>query len=206
MSFLQWVDNIDKHLFRFVHLSLANSFFDAVMPIVRYPQTWIPLYAFLLFWIIRYHKQYAIKFVLLSVITFGITDSVSGSFLKPLVGRLRPCHSPDLQSVIRHIVDCGGMYGFPSSHASNHFGLAAFWFASVFSLTGKKWRWLWFWAALVCFAQVYVGVHYPFDILCGALLGLATGTITSLVFKWWANPKKNTGMDERVPNDGIYTN
>ena len=191
MSVLQWVDNIDKQLFTFIHQSLANSFFDVVMPLLRNPPIWIPLYAFMLFWIIRYHLKYAVKFILLSAVTVGFTDYVSASVIKPLVGRLRPCHSVDLQPILRHLVECGGQFSFPSSHASNHFGMAAFWVGAIFYITGKKWNWLWGWAALICFAQVYVGVHYPFDVLCGGLLGLATGTTTAYVFKRWAAATNN---------------
>jgi len=191
MALLKWLDNVDKRIFTFIHHGLANNIFDILMPWLRNPLTWVPLYAFLIFWIIRYHRKYAIKFILLSLVTVGFTDYVSASVIKPLAGRLRPCHAADLQPVIRHLVDCGGLYSFPSSHASNHFGMAAFWFFATAHITGTKWYWLWFWAAIICFAQVYVGVHYPFDVTAGALLGMFTGITTGLIFKRWNSPKKN---------------
>jgi undecaprenyl-diphosphatase len=180
MSFLRWADSIDKQLFTFIHHSIAN------------PLVWIPLYAFLLFWVLRYHLAHAIKFILLSAATVAFTDYVSASVLKEFFKRSRPCHAPELQPIIRNILDCGGMYGFPSSHASNHFGMAAFWFGAVLYMTGKKWHWVWFWAGLICFAQVYVGKHYPFDVLCGAILGLAAGTVSAKIFARWASPQKPT--------------
>jgi undecaprenyl-diphosphatase len=73
----------------------------------------------------------------------------------------------------------------PSNHAANHFGLAAFWFFSLRSITGKKWQWLWFWAAAVCYAQIYVGKHYPFDIVVGSLTGFLTGLGMSRLFLYW---------------------
>ncbi len=185
---MKWLDTVDKQLFTFIHHGLANGFFDVAMPFLRNPLTWIPLYAFLLFWLLRYHIKYAIKFILLSVATVGFTDYVAASVIKPLVGRLRPCHAPDLQPIIRHVVDCGGQLSFPSNHASNHFGMAAFWFFAILSMTGKKWYWLWFWAALICFAQVYVGVHYPFDVTAGAIFGSAAGVSSAWIFKKWARP------------------
>jgi undecaprenyl-diphosphatase len=64
--------------------------------------------------------------------------------------------------------------------------MAAFWFWSIFIINGKKWYWLWFWAALICFAQVYVGKHYPFDILGGSLLGWTAGVTSAKIFEHWA--------------------
>jgi undecaprenyl-diphosphatase len=85
-------------------------------------------------------------------------------------------------------VDCGGYYSFPSSHAANHFGLATFWFWSVWMMTGKKWTWLWYWALAIGYAQIYVGKHYPADILAGALLGWIVGLINAKIFEKWAFP------------------
>jgi len=121
-------------------------------------------------------------FIACSVLTFAFTDSVTSAILKPLFDRLRPCCDPDLQWMIRKLVECGGIYSFPSSHAANHFGLAAFWYWSIKSITGKKWNWLWWWAGIICYAQVYVGKHYPFDILTGALLGYFSGVAASRLF------------------------
>ena len=193
MSFLQWADKVDKQLFTFIHHSLGNPILDAPMLFLRYPPVWVPLYVFIIYWVIKYHKKYAFKFILLSIVTVSFTDYISASVVKHFAGRLRPCHTAEMQPILRHILDCGGMYSFPSSHASNHFGLAAFWFGAILFITGKKWHWLWVWAGLICFAQVYVGVHYPFDVTCGALFGLATGTITATIFKRWETPKMPIG-------------
>jgi undecaprenyl-diphosphatase len=203
MAVLRWMDSIDKWLFTLIHHSLANSFLDTLMLFFRNPPVWIPLHAFMLFWILRYHRQYALQFILLSLVTVAITDYVSASVIKPLAGRLRPCHCTELQPVIRGIISCGGVFGFPSTHASNHFGMAAFWFWSVKAINGQKWRWLWFWAALVCFAQVYVGLHYPFDVLAGAILGLATAWLTFAIFNIWAKPVKNNGETKQLAQNTV---
>jgi undecaprenyl-diphosphatase len=176
------------------------------MLFLREPLVWVPLYVFLLCWVLWRHRKHALKFILLSAATVAFTDFVSASIIKPLVKRPRPCHAPDLQPVMRNIIDCGGLYGFPSSHASNHFGMAAFWFGAVYCLTGKKWHWLWAWAALVCIAQVYVGKHYPFDVLCGGIFGFACGSASLWVFKKWASPQTPNKTPGQTQPAGAFTN
>lgn len=160
---------------------------DWIMPVLREPLTWVPLYVFMLYYTFRKGKNKAWAFIVLSVLTFAITDSLCAQVLKPWFGRLRPCHDPDMQTVLRGLVDCGGLYSMPSNHAANHFGLATFWFFTIRSMTGKKWHWLWIWAAAVCYAQVYVGKHYPFDILVGSCTGFLTGLGMSRLFVYWEN-------------------
>jgi undecaprenyl-diphosphatase len=111
--------------------------------------------------------------------------------LKPLFGRLRPCHDPEVQSLLRGLVDCGGMYSMPSNHAANHFGLASFWFFSIRAMTGRKWHWLWVWAAAICYAQIYVGKHYPFDILVGSVVGFLTGWSTFRLLVYWESRQRH---------------
>jgi len=185
MIFFNLLNNADKWLFTFIHRTLANNLLDAIMLFLRNGIVWIPLYIVLLWWIVRRHKTYAFKFIALSIVTVAFTDYVSASILKPLFERPRPCFDATLQPIIRHIIDCGGLYSFPSSHASNHFGMATFWFWSIFIITGKRWHWLWLWAGLICFAQVYVGKHYPFDILGGTLLGWLSGIGSAKIFELW---------------------
>ena len=195
MSLLQWLDHLDKTLFVLIQHDSDHSVLDAIMPFLRDPLTWIPLYAFMLYYAFRAGKKNARQmrfddskawaFIILSVLTFAITDSVTAQVLKPLFARLRPCHDPEVQPFLRALVDCGGLYSMPSNHASNHFGLAAFWFYSIRAINGRKWRWLWFWAGIICYAQVYVGKHYPFDILVGCLFGTLTGLGMSRLFVYW---------------------
>ena len=85
----------------------------------------------------------------------------------------------------------------PSSHASNHFGLAAFWFSVVKQTVDRKWYWLWFWAFIIGYSQIYVGVHYPGDILAGALLGIAMGSLSSYLFREWM-VKINTSLTKEI--------
>lgn len=199
MSLLNWLDNLDKALFVLIQHDSDHSVLDRIMPLLRDPYTWIPLYVFMLFYIFFKDRNKALPFIVLSLLTFAITDSLTAQVLKPLFGRLRPCHDPEMQTTLRSLVDCGGIYSMPSNHAANHFGLAAFWFFSLRSITGKKWRWLWFWAAAVCYAQIYVGKHYPFDIAVGSLTGFLTGLGMSRLFLFWENRQNHRPPFLRQP-------
>jgi undecaprenyl-diphosphatase len=118
------------------------------------------------------------------VLNFGVTDIVSSSVIKPLVERPRPCHGETMNLDVRLLVDCGSGFSFTSSHATNHFGLAFF---LIFTL-GKRWKYiiapLIVWAVIVAYAQVYVGVHYPLDVLSGALLGICIAFMLSEMYKF----------------------
>jgi undecaprenyl-diphosphatase len=184
-STLDWLVRQDKQLFSFIQRHICANWLDGFMLLLRNPLTWVPLYIFLLYWVINKGKSAAIKFILVSVICFAITDYSCAHFLKPLFERIRPCYDLDMAGITRGIVNCGGKYSFPSNHAANHFGLASFWFFAVHQIIQKKWYWLWIWASLISFAQVYVGVHFPIDVLGGAFLGIFTGFLLSKVFEAW---------------------
>lgn len=187
MTLLNWLDHLDKIVFVIIQHDTDTAILDRIMPILREPLTWIPLYVGMLLFVLLKAKSKALSFIILSVLTFAITDSLAAQVLKPLFGRLRPCHDPEIQTVLRSLVECGGLYSMPSNHAANHFALAAFWFFSLRTITGKKYHWLWFWAAAVCYAQVYVGKHYPSDVLIGGLTGFLTGLGMSRLFLIWEN-------------------
>lgn len=190
MSFIELLNKADKELFVLIHSKCTSSFLDIIMLLLRKAEIWIPLYVAMLIWIIRKHSKFAMAFIVCTAVSFAVTDFVSASILKPLFQRPRPCYEQDLQSIMRNILSCGGRFGFPSSHASNHFGLASFWFMAIKLLHNRKWYWLWIWAAIICYAQVYVGKHYPLDVAAGALFGTITGCTMYLVFCKWVFPNK----------------
>ncbi len=181
----QWLSGIDRELFIWIHSTASSTSLDGLFQGLREAFTWVPLYVFILYWIISRHKRFAWQFILFTLVVFAITDYSSASILKPLFGRLRPCFDPELDHVIRGVVTCGGRYGMPSTHASNHFGLASFWFFTIQLIAKRNWNWLWIWAFLIGYAQVYVGKHYPGDILVGALLGTLVGFLFSILFRVW---------------------
>jgi membrane-associated phospholipid phosphatase len=170
-------------LFQFIHLNLANQVFDFLMPFFRNPYFWSPVYVFILAYMWLQYRWQGIVWCIFFILCFGFADFFSASILKPFVHRLRPCNTQDLQNIIRPLVHCGSGFSFPSSHASNHFALSSF---IVFTL-GKHKKWIIFfsflWAGLVCFAQVYVGVHFPIDVLAGACLGILIGWANAVYFK-----------------------
>lgn len=186
---------LDRELFTFIHQTAAVPALDWFFLALRHEYTWIPLYAFMLYWIFKRHRSYLWKFVLLSLLTFAITDFTSASILKPIFMRERPCYDEQLKDVIRNILGCGGRYGLPSSHAFNHFGIASFWYFSVLWMSRRKWYWLWVWAALICYSQVYVGKHFPGDVLLGGILGTLTGFLIAMLFRKWAISKSITTYD-----------
>lgn len=185
---LQWLKEADRALFFLINKQLSLPSLDATMLLLRQPYTWIPLYLFFLLFFYYNCRKYLVPIVLLTLVTFAITDFTSASILKPLIGRLRPCQDPAIHFEINNIAGCGGIFSMPSSHAANHFGLASFWFLILKHTVQRKWNWLWFWAALIGYSQVYVGVHFPGDILVGALFGTLTGYLTYYLFLKWTKP------------------
>ena len=191
MSLFEWLDHMDKLAFTFIHRDMSNSRLDAIMLFLRNAYTWIPLYAFMLYWAMRLERATSIKFICLTILCFAITDYTSSGILKVHFERLRPCYDDDMTTVIRGIIGCGGKYSFPSSHAANHFGLATFWFFTILYVTKQKWYWLWLWAFMICLAQVYVGKHFPLDIVGGATLGIITGLSLFKLFEAWVKRDYN---------------
>ena len=174
--------NIDERIFEYIHLEVQNNFLDALIPYFREPLFWSPIYIFLLFFMLKNYKLNGLFWCLFFLLTFAYCDLISASVLKPFFHRARPCQITHLDFSIRELVRCGSGFSFPSSHASNHFGLSFFMYFTL----GKKYNFLKplviFWAILVCFSQIYVGVHYPSDIIGGAVLGIFIGSLMSYFF------------------------
>lgn len=185
MTTWDWILSVDKDVFSFIHSTAAVPALDWFMKMLREAFTWIPLYAFMLYYCFKYFGKMALPFLLCSAACFGITDYTSASILKPMLERPRPCYDDSLQPLLRNLVGCGGKYSFPSSHAANHFGLATFWFWSIYLVRGKRWYWLWAWAFAIGYAQIYVGKHYPLDIIGGAILGWLAGMLMLKIFEFW---------------------
>jgi membrane-associated phospholipid phosphatase len=175
--------HLDRQVFYFINHNLTNPFFDWVMPWLRNPKFWIPVYIFIIGFSIWKYKKAGAYLVLLLLITVGVADFSSATLIKKQVQRNRPCRDEVLTKTITSRVPCGTGYSFPSTHASDHFAMSVF----LGLVYGKRWRWVWLWvllwATLVCFAQVYVGVHYPIDVTAGALFGTLIGLIFAQVFK-----------------------
>ncbi len=166
------LERIDQQLFLFINSS-NSPFFDQVMHAISGKLIWVPLYlAILVFLGIKYKRNFFI--ILIFIILAATLADQSSVFVKNLFLRLRPCHEPSLKGLV-HLVngECGGMYGFVSSHATNSFNVA------LLSLLFIKKRWysisIIAWAIVVGYSRIYLGVHYPGDVLCGSFLGAFIG-------------------------------
>ena len=182
-SIWQWITQADKAFFLLINNTLANPVFDSILPLWRESNLWMPLYLFLLVLIVYNFRWKAVPWILFFIITVSLCDQVSSSFIKEFFGRIRPCRDPHFSQYVRVLVlYCPGSGSFTSSHAVNHFGMAAFTIYTLgHYLQGYKWM-FWFWAASICFAQVYVGVHYPLDVIGGAFLGILIGGMAANFF------------------------
>lgn len=208
MSILQSLEKLDRSLFELINQDAHSSVLDPLMSLLRNPDTWIPLYVFMAFWSVIRLKKVTWLFVMCTLLMFAFTDSVTAFVFKPFFERLRPCAEPSLAGIVRILDGCGGKYSFPSNHAANHFALAAFWYGAISKMTGKKWYWLWVWAFLVCYAQVYVGKHYPGDILAGAVFGICSGVLTYRLFCWllgMIQKKESTRSSGKINPGGEIT-
>jgi undecaprenyl-diphosphatase len=180
----EWIKDWDQQLFLLINRQWNLSWLDSLLPIWREANTWLPLYLFLILFVVINFPSKAFSWILTAIITFAISDQLSSSLLKPFFARLRPCNDPELVGVVRLLLpNCGSGYSFTSSHATNHFAFAVFIFITMGQVLGK-WKWAFlFWAGSVAYAQVYVGVHYPIDVLVGGLLGTLIGFISANLFQ-----------------------
>lgn len=179
-----WLDGLDQSLFLRINTVWTHTFLDKIFPLLRESNMWMPLYLFLLVFAIMNLGKKSWVWILFLVITVAVCDQVSSTFIKNWFNRVRPCHNDALVSYMRLlVVYCPRSGSFTSSHAVNHFGIAAFVAVSLQSLLGK-WRFAFYaWAAVICYAQVYVGVHYPLDVIGGGALGSLIGFVAAKFYQ-----------------------
>ena len=188
---LEQLNQLDQNLFFFINHNLSNSFFDWLMPLLRNKYFWTPLYLFMAVFFVRNFGKKGWLILIFMGLTFGFTDYFSSSVLKPAFERLRPCNDSVIKAEVNRLIPCGTGFSLPSSHAANHFALAIF----LTTIFYDKWKFILplaiLWAFSISFAQVYVGVHYPFDVTAGAIIGGMIGYILSTIllhlnaFKGW---------------------
>ena len=183
---------IDRQLFRILNQGLSNPLFDLILPFItdlnRKP---VALVAVVLLWLLLLAKG-GVRGRLAAILlipTIVLSDQLNSFWLKFIVERVRPCH--ELLDV-RLLVGCGSGHSFPSSHAVNNFAAAL-----LLSYFLPRWTWAFFtFAGIVAFSRVYVGVHYPSDVVAGAIVGMAIAGVVIVLFEvvesWWIRRQAST--------------
>jgi len=174
LEIVKWLASLDKTILLLINQSLANPVTDSIMPFITADLHLKIFYGFCLFMILWKGDKRLRFAVIASLITVAISDQLSSSVLKPLFARPRPCR--DLE--VHLLVACGSGFSLPSSHAANLFG-QAFLFRTI---APKSAKYLIPPAVVVALSRVFVGVHYPFDIIVGAALGTLVGFGISQIF------------------------
>jgi undecaprenyl-diphosphatase len=168
--------------------SFHASWLDPIMLFITKTFVWLPLYLFLLYLIIlEYKKDFWI--VLLGItITIALANTITSELMKPYFERLRPSRDPSLEGLLHLVKERGkfykgGLYGFASSHAANTLGTAIFFFLT-FRHTHRWIGLLFIWAVVMTYTRIYLGVHYPGDILVGGVIGILSGWFGFKLVGW----------------------
>lgn len=177
---VDYLSSIDVEVFTFFN-NLHSFYTDQLMWFFTGKFTWVPMCCILLFFMFYKNWKQAVLILLMIALVITFADQISSTFIKPFVQRLRPSHNEDLEATI-HILNNyrGGLYGFVSSHAANSFGVT---FLLIFIF--RKWYFsltILVWAVLVSYSRIYLGVHYPGDILGGAMIGFLCGWLVYVIY------------------------
>ena len=172
MDLIEVINQIDIDLFLYLN-GQHNEVFDPIMEWVTHSKSWLPLYIAIIGSIIYKYKKAGVIVIASILLTIGFADQVSSRIIKPLVSRSRPCDNLSINKVIHGRQECTGQKGFFSSHASNTFALAGM--LTLLFYKNEKWVLVFYlWAAIVSYSRIYLGLHYPGDIIAGAIFGIGS--------------------------------
>lgn len=178
---IDFLEKIDQDLLLFIN-GMHSPIFDYLMWWISLSTIWIPLYAFFVYKLFLKYKKQFWKILIIIVACVALTDGISSGIIKPLVGRYRPSHNLELKDQLHlhqyqdNTFYAGGTYGFVSSHAANSFGVATL-IILLLGCTSKHYYWLILWASIISYSRMYLGVHYPTDIIGGMLVGIFSAWI-----------------------------
>ncbi len=186
------IDKIDKVIFLYLN-GLNAPWLDSVMNTITERDTWIPFYLLIIVYLIVKYRWKTIGIVVATALLITLCDQFASGFCKPFFERLRPSHEPRLANMVHLVGGRGGLYGFISSHAANTFGLAAFLFF-LFRKYEHRFVWIFAWAFVVSYSRIYVGLHYPTDVILGGLSGVFWAYLVFYLYRLL--PKKYTVNDQ----------
>jgi len=180
---------LDKRLLLFLNGFHTDSI-DPVMLLITKTEFWTPLYLIIIYFIFKKYNTEGWLVLAGAAIAILLSDQITSSLMKPFFERLRPSQDPTLQGLV-HLVDGykGGLYGFASSHAANTFSTAML----VWLVFKKQVNWSWIifiWASLMTYTRIYLGVHFPGDILVGGIIGIGCGYTGYRCYQWLAKKFK----------------
>lgn len=179
---LETLKRLDQEWFLTIN-GYHSPFWDPFMIAVSERKFWIPFYIVLAAYLIYRHRRQSILMFLAVAFSLIAADGISARLIKPYFARLRPCHDSSLSETINIVAGCGGRFGFLSSHAANTFAMAML-FALMLPERYRYFKIFAFvWAATISYSRIYLGVHFPGDVLGGALLGIMLGWFFALVFR-----------------------
>lgn len=174
---MEWFNellNWDREIFLWLN-AWHGDFMDTIMLMVTRKETWVPLYLTLIVLFTKSYRSKTLIILLFLAITVVASDQLS-VLIKETVQRLRPGHEPSIADLVHIVLRKGGLHGFVSSHASNMFAIYVF-TSRVFKNRSYS-RLMFFWALIISYSRIYGGVHYPLDIIGGAILGSLIGWTT----------------------------
>ena len=178
------ITTIDSDLFLFLN-GLHAEGMDKAMLLITDMWVWMPLYLLWIYWVVRQYGKRCWWVILAVCVVVLCSDQLASQVCKPLFHRLRPCYNVDFQDLIYLPKGlAGGRFGFVSSHAANTFALATFLTAALTKYRPWAAIVLFLWALLSSYSRIYIGFHYPGDILCGAVLGVLVGMVVWKIFQW----------------------